>query len=124
VIRQLIGAALAASLLHLNVERADLVCATHHERPEAAPAQPEHPHGGHHNAPHAAGDHAASSAESCETPAQPDCCQALVSCSTLLGLDDAGSLSAPAEPHDVTVAALQNRPASRNTAPEPPPPKA
>src|SRR5258705_987448 len=110
-------------MLHLNVERADLVCAkhSHDSHPHAVDGQSAHD--AHSVATHA--DHGtASQSESCETPVQQDCCQALVTCSIALGLDDAGSAARPAAFHDGVLALAQSEPTSRVTAPEPPPPRA
>jgi len=73
----------------------------------------------------AAGHNSATTeSKGCETPAQPDCCQALVTCSMLLGLDSASVFAGTLVSHGHMVIAAQSRPISRVTAPEPPPPKA
>ena len=108
-------------MLHLNVERADLVCATHSHGAAREAAHVSHPH--HYGMP-AGHSSATSESKGCGTPVQPDCCQALVTCSMLLGLDSApvsvGSLGS----RDHIVVVAQALPISRVAAPEPPPPKA
>jgi|SRR5436190_23085539 len=117
-------------MLHLNVVKADLACASHahgasshgpssHADQEHASAA-SHPMSMHHE--QAVGS-AVGSTESCDAPVQADCCQALVTCSVAPGLNvTASSMSAPMS-HDVVPAAPQTAPLSRNGAPEPPPPK-
>ena len=119
--RRLIALALRAFMLHLNVDRANLVCATHSHsagRPSASLAH------AHHNGMPAGHSSATTESKGCETPAQPDCCQALVACSMLLGLDSASVAVASLVSHDNIVVVAQARPISRVAAPEPPPPKA
>ena len=111
---------LAAPLLNLNAQRADAACARHQHAPveHAAPA-PAH-------AAHAAAPTSEPSPadEECETPAQKDCCHAVVTCSLDLGLRDPDetmkSHASGAEPRDSSG----DVPASRVYAPEPPPPRA
>ena len=76
----------------------------------------------------APGEHHAHSAqaiddEACETPALPECCQALATCSITLG--GQGSLRGDQGPrlHMRVVAALERAPLSRVATPDPPPPK-
>src|SRR5207237_219788 len=86
VMRRLIALALGAFMLHLNVDRANLVCATHSPR---AASRSDHVSHSHHSGMQTGRTHATTESKGCETPAQPDCCQALVACSMLLGLDSA-----------------------------------
>ena len=112
-------------MLHLNVERADLACAKHSH--QQAPST--HAVGGtqthhHHHAMPAANRGSATESEGCQTPAQPDCCQALVTCSMTLAFHGASHGVASPTLHEHAVESAQSRPISRVTAPEPPPPKA
>ena len=109
-------------MLLLNVERADLVCATHGEHARAS-GHTEHHASAHSHAVADVGRLAADS-DQCQTPAQPDCCEALVSCSMILGLTDEREMSSAMQQHPGIVVAISTAPHSRNTAPEPPPPKA
>jgi hypothetical protein len=111
-------------MLHLNVVRADRACSTHahHEMPTAS--QPEHDAHGSHTAP-MHGTQATDADQSCDTPSQSDCCQALVSCSVVLGLNaSARALTATPQNDGAVASALQRAPLSRIAAPEPPPPRA
>jgi hypothetical protein len=121
MVRRLSGFLLAGFILHLNVERADLACAAHADHVTPAPAA--HVHGGHHRAVANAGHGGVTESESCQTPAQPDCCQALASCSLVLGIDDAPQRVSSRESHFVILAGIQTAPLSRLIAPDPPPPK-
>jgi hypothetical protein len=106
-------------MLHLNFARADLACATHSNVAQAG-AQSGAGHA-HHVVSHS---HHATTAQSCQTPVQVDCCQALVACSITFALDDAAHAVAAIARHDAALAVAQSEPISRVTAPEPPPPKA
>jgi hypothetical protein len=120
MVRRIVGLSLAAFMLHLNVERADLACAAHAQHASAAAA---HTSRAHHSMP-TPGEHARTHRDGCETPAQPDCCQALATCSIALGIVADRSAAAPMTWHDGVRAVAQRVPLSRVTAPEPPPPKA
>jgi len=109
-------------MLHLNFVRADLACATHAHDSASHMAQEHEPSATH--AMSMQGEHAVGANESCDTPAQADCCQALVPCSLALGLNTATSLIGVLVSHDIVRVALQSAPMSRTGAPEPPPPKA
>ena len=113
VMRRLVALLLALALLHLNVERVDAACATHHPAPAAG-----------HEGMHHDGS-APTERTPCDTPVSSDCCQALASCASVLSLD-AGSdtMASPAIVPLTIAAAVSERPLSRSTAPEPPPPKA
>jgi len=121
MIRRLVGLTLAAAMLQVNIARADSVCADHaHMASQTTPA--EHAHSGHHHM--SASAKTVASDKDCETPAQRDCCQALVSCSIVLGLDDGSRTFDLATSHDRVAVTAQTAPISRVTAPEPPPPRA
>ena len=113
MIRRTVALLLALAMLHLNVERADAACAKHQDAPAADHEGMQH------------GADAPADQTPCETPASPDCCQALASCAPVLGID-AGSttISSSTIVPMTIVAAVIERPLSRSTAPEPPPPKA
>jgi hypothetical protein len=73
-------------------------------------------------------DHHAHSAEAmedeaCETPALPECCQALATCSVTLGGQFSQRVDQGYLLHVSVIAALQTAPASRVATPDPPPPK-
>jgi len=122
VIRRLAGVALGAFLLHLNVVRADLACATHSHDASARMSHEHDAPASHGMSMH--GEHTVDASTSCDAPLQADCCQTLVTCSVALGLGtDTGMMSARAV-HDVVHAVPQSAPTSRTGAPEPPPPKA
>jgi hypothetical protein len=120
IVRRLSGFLLAGFMLHLNVERADLACALHSDHVTPAPAA--HAHGAAHDAMNAA-HHGVAESESCQTPAQPDCCQALASCSLVLGIDDAPMRVGSTQLHSAVRASVESAPLSRLIAPDPPPPK-
>jgi hypothetical protein len=122
IIRRFAALALTASLLHLSFVRADVACATHQTHSAEIASRHVSVDDSHHaeNA-HAtpAGDHESA----CETPAQPDCCHAMVSCSPALGLTcKEVILTTDREPGSV-VSFIVNGPLSRLIAPDPPPPK-
>jgi hypothetical protein len=120
MIRRAIGLALGAFMLLLNVERADLVCAKHAGRAPMAMHHGLTPDAQRHSTTH----HAGTGADECQTPSQPDCCSALASCSVMIGLfSDDGAASVVGR-HALAFAVAVSDPASRNVAPEPPPPRA
>jgi hypothetical protein len=108
---------LAAPLLGLNLARADLACASH-EGAQSAPIEASQ-HSGH-SAP--ATGATPSESGPCDVPAQTDCCQALVSCSTVFGAND-GLLIAERSLHAGVTTATTQIPRSPAAAPDPPPPK-
>lgn len=111
VTRRLIALVIAFAMLHLSVARADAVCEMHGH---GAPATSHE--GMQHDVP--------AEDASCETPLSPDCCQAVVSCAPVLDLSESRSVANTAIVHMAIAAAVIERPQSRSTAPEPPPPKA
>jgi hypothetical protein len=121
IVRRLSGILLAGFMLHLNVERADLACAAHPDH--ATPAPAAHAHAGHHHAVANAEHGGVAESESCQTPTQPDCCQALASCSLVLGIDDAPMSVSATQSHSAVLAGAGSAPSSRLIAPDPPPPK-
>lgn len=118
--RRFVALALAASMLHLSSVRVDSACATHGEHSTGS-AQVHHVDvDSHASESHVPG---ASTDKSCETPSQPDCCQALASCSVALGFDGAARLAQHGLAHAGVLAALTNVPLSRIATPDPPPPR-
>jgi hypothetical protein len=120
--RRALALLLVGPLLHLNVVRADTACATHPAEAAAAPArepgsdaQAHHQHG----APAPATDE-----ESCEVPAQVECCQALASCGPTLGGDPASADHGLTTDRHGVPATQRTLPLSATAAPEPPPPRA
>jgi len=128
------GLAISMLLLQLNFASSDLACAKHGESAEASHhdaaseqqtiQKADHDHG--QASPGSAGhDHEpADTSDSCEIPAQRDCCQALASCSMTLGLTGSSSAAQAAVAHSAIASAAAEAPAYLIRAPEPPPPKA
>ncbi|HEU4994184.1 MAG TPA: hypothetical protein VFT29_05165 [Gemmatimonadaceae bacterium] len=122
ILRRLVGVALGAFMLVLNVERADISCARHanHARAE----QSDHAQMNHHQSDAGDSQESARGDDGCQTPTLPACCQAVVSCSVVLALGDMTSGTELAIRHVSLPPTAQTLPLSRVTAPEPPPPKA
>ena len=113
MIRRLVAPLLAFAMLHLNVARVDATCAMHdHDAASTSHAGMQHDAG------------APAEETACETPASPECCLALASCAPTLGADEESTSVTAAIVHMTIAAAVTERPLSRSTAPEPPPPKA
>jgi hypothetical protein len=127
--RRFAALALATSLLHLNLVRADVACAKHDHAGALGHGAADHTME-HHGVIDAQVAHERDAAgladreQSCETPSQPECCQALASCSPAFGADAESALSAHVLSHDVAQAGLIEIPPSRVPTPDPPPPKA
>jgi hypothetical protein len=123
VIRQLVGALLGASLLHLSVGRADAACASHGQEQQATGhAQHVAPPESHHG--HASTEASAASGDECQTPVQEDCCQALMQCSVVLSLGIERSADGVSTTRDLAAVSRQAEPHSRFSTPETPPPRA
>ena len=118
--RRFIALVLSASLLHLSSARADAACTEHGTAPGATPAT-------HHESAASTNHHGhsgdASEDEACKTPALPECCQALATCSVTLGSQASLRVDEIHLLHVSVVAALQRAPVSRVATPDPPPPK-
>lgn len=115
MIKRLSAVVLAFTMLHLTVALANADCSMH-EHDAAAGAHA----GMHHD-----GGHAPAEKTPCDTPVAPKCCQALVSCAPILAIDEGSEVvTTVAIAHAPIAAAVSERPLSRSTAPEPPPPKA
>jgi hypothetical protein len=124
--RRLAAVFMAFLMLHLSVVSSDAACATHMSDAHAHGASMSmgsgsmgggsmgsmHEHRGAVQEPQAP----------CDTPVQPNCCQALASCATVFAV---GRASAAAHrPERAGIAATQLRiPLSELIAPDPPPPK-
>ena len=113
-VRRLAAFGLAATIMHLNVARADVVCAAHGDMSahtahvdDAAPGQSER----------------GPSDAKCDSPSQRDCCEAMVSCSIVLGMGDAVRVAPAMASQATVVVASVSAPASRVAAPDPPPPR-
>lgn len=113
VTRHVVGLLVVLAVLHVNVVRADIACGMH----DAAPST------GHEGMQH--GTELPADDGSCDEPAMSDCCQAVLSCAPALEPGEASAASRTTRiPHRTIATAVGQRPASRSTAPEPPPPKA
>jgi hypothetical protein len=124
--RRLAAVFMAFLMLHLSVVSSDAACATHMSDAHAHGASMSmgsgsmgggsmgsmHEHRGAVQEPQAP----------CDTPVQPNCCQALASCATVFAV---GRASAAAHrPERAGIAATQLPiPLSELIAPDPPPPK-
>jgi hypothetical protein len=127
MMRRLAGLALAAALLHLNLVRADVACGNHEQAENAGHGAHAMDHDGKKSADavhHGGAPDVAPPDESCDTPIQSDCCQALASCSPAFGGDVAPTIRSFGRVHAVATSALIEIPRSRVTTPDPPPPKA
>jgi hypothetical protein len=113
--RRFAAFAVALTMLHLNTVRADAACATHEDA--AADA------GGTHDGMSHETDAPAEQAP-CDAPAQQDCCLAFAACSVVLSAEASALVDVSVSHPASVVAGISERPASRSTAPEPPPPKA
>ena len=121
-VRRLTALAVAAFMLHLNVVRADAACVAH-EMSTGQDTPVQHDLAAMH-ASHELNDSTGVSDDAnCETPAQQDCCQAMTSCGPLFGSGIEWQPTAFVPSHDAVGALFSTRPLSRNTAPEPPPPR-
>src|SRR5688572_6642601 len=101
-------------MLHLDVARADAACAMHGEGAPAA---------SHEGMDHHAG--APADEAPCDRPDSPQSCQSFASCAPAVSVtEEAGTTLSPAIVHVTITPAVAERPLSRSTAPEPPPPKA
>jgi hypothetical protein len=109
-------------MVHLNVVRADVTCATHREH-SAAPAGHTAHHASHQHGAIAAAASTAKDA-SCETPSQPECCQALASCTVNAVATSEVATAQPTPTYSVALARAIVTPASRLVAPDTPPPRA
>ena len=125
-LRRFAAIALAASLLHLNVVRADAACA-HHEQGPAAAQQDDRPVLPHHDMaemPASPSDDHTDHESRCDAPAQADCCQVLASCALAFDASTEVTQSSASPSHENIVGAAIEIPLSRVTTPDPPPPRA
>ena len=112
-VRRLAAFGLAAVMVHLSVARADVACAAHGAHQGNPAAQQDHSDAGDH-APHDT---------RCDTPSQQDCCEALASCSVILGPGGDTHVAQRADAIDRVISAAVLAPLSRVAAPDPPPPR-
>jgi hypothetical protein len=117
-ITRLAALLLAAPLLQLNVLRAEIACATHEPSSAEQNAGTHHDGHGSHGAPQDDGP-----GDSDHAPAQSECCQALTSCSLVLGMDDDAGVAQDEVARALVASALTDMPMSSSAAPDPPPPK-
>ena len=111
MIRRLAALLLATSVLHFSVVPAAAACSMHESSVPAA---------GHEGMDHGDDEPQAP----CHAPGAPDC-QVPASCTpTLSIIEESGTMVSPAIAHVTIAPAVTERPLSRSTAPEPPPPKA
>ena len=119
--RRLAGALLAPLILHLTLVSADVTCAEHGSRSASV-----HQHGGSH------GDRIIAQAQMtatatdkpCQTPTQPQCCRAMVSCA-VNATSERSMRPADLPPvRGVIEPAIWSLPRSQIASPDPPPPKA
>ena len=119
-LRRMAGLLMSGFLLHLNLQAADATCAHHSVRGVRESATS-------HSARHAY--HAGSARDAintetpCEIPAQPNCCQALASCSMVALASGARSTALPNTPGAISQM-VSEIPTSPVASPDPPPPKA
>ena len=121
-VRRFTALGIAALMLHLNVVRADAACAAH-AVPAGQGAPMQHGMAGMHGSHDVNMSTGIAGDASCDTPAQKDCCQAMTSCSPVLGFGGETQVASWVPSHDAAGARFSMRPLSRNTAPEPPPPR-
>lgn len=124
--RRFAAVALAASLLHLNVVRADVAC-SHHEADSAPAQQAGHPVLPHHDVAETTtppSDGHTEHPTPCDTPTQTDCCQALASCTPGMAITAEMFVAINGLPHDDSIGAFIEMPLGRVTTPDPPPPRA
>jgi hypothetical protein len=128
LLRRVTGVLTAVLMLHLSVVASDVVCATHMTAAhvDVGARQTHHAEAStdmgadmanqtgleqHH------GEHP------CDTPVQPNCCQALASCGSVFAATNSPS-RAPAIGRERIARAVTDMPASELVAPDTPPPKA
>jgi len=120
--RRFVALGLAAFMLHLNVVRADVACAALDATPGDAMAT-QHDMAGMHDSRDGGTTSGVANEADCETPAQKDCCQAVTSCSPVVGLGAERQVAEWVPTHVAAGARYSTHPVTRNSAPEPPPPR-
>jgi hypothetical protein len=105
--------------IHLSFLGVDLACADHGlSGPPAHSAAAMATH-------HATSDEAAvAETESCEIPAQQDCCRAMASCALSVEIDTSAPASDAPFARGSVAATAMRLPLSQTSPPEPPPPRA
>jgi hypothetical protein len=123
MLRRLTGFVTSLLMLQLSFAASDLACARHDgERSPVSSNDAEH-HGHASASVHQAAD-TLDESDSCEIPAQRDCCAALASCGPSMGMLAATRV---AQTHAIALrvdVSDTGKPLSLTAAPEPPPPKA
>ena len=119
------GLLLSAFMLHLNLVRADVTCASHSGAPtrHASHESAAMHHDAAARGDHGVTDHGITEDASCETPVLGDCCPAVSSCAPVIGMLSGSDASAILPWHHTIAPAVQLRLHTRSTAPEPPPPR-
>jgi hypothetical protein len=124
--RRLAAVFMAFLMLHLSVVSSDAACATHmsdtHAHGQGMSMKGGNTSGSMNASMQARGGAVQEPQAPCDTPVQPNCCQALASCATVFAV---GRASAPRQrPERAGVAATELLiPLSELIAPDPPPPK-
>ena len=120
----------ALFMLHLTFVASDAACATHmvlgHAAMGAAAVVMHAPPQAMDMGAETVNQHAGSQRHPqrpCDTPAQPNCCQALATCGTAFTASATRS-NAPPRSHAGVARSVVDMPVSELTAPDTPPPKA
>ena len=122
--RRIAGMLVALLMLHLNLVQADVPCASrgiaHGSGVMTPPARSMQMVRHRHEAT----DHHQRHDKPCDTPTHADCCQALTSCSLLIGHGASKQFAAIPPAHERVLAGLAALPLSPIVSPDPPPPRA
>lgn len=121
--RRFAGILVALLMLHLGVAGADFGCSRHGDHTAKVHGQATGHHHGHGHRATTHAEEAPASQQPCETPTQPACCRAMMSCAITLAFK-AGSVYDSAPPtHERIRSGASRLPLSLITSPEPPPPR-
>lgn len=120
-LKRIAAVILALPLLQLNVARAAIACDRHGGDGTAKPAASV-PDSHAMHGPRA--QHAATDEIPLGDTTRPEGCEAMASCSFVFGAEDAQPLVGRIVAHEARLLSSSSAPRSRNSAPEPPPPKA
>jgi hypothetical protein len=121
LLKRIAAVFLALPLLQLNVARAAIACDRHGGDGAMKPAANAHVSHAMHG-PDA--QHAATDEIPPEDTTRPEGCEAMASCSFVLGVQDGQPLAGRLVARESRLLSSSSRPRSRINAPEPPPPKA
>lgn len=117
--RRLAGSLVALLMLHLTFVSADVTCAQHGSRSASA-----HQHGGLHADRTVAQARMTATDKPCQTPIQPQCCRAMVSCAVSANSERSTRMADLPPVRGVIEPAIWSLPRSQIASPDPPPPKA